>query len=295
MPAEDLWTYKTIGEKGTELTGYPAISVYHDFRYHPKDVITGVFDDWMYDHLGIFAWTVEIWSPQRQAGFTDGFDGKTKSGGFKFIDWYRAHSFEDDVKMLEWSDSALEGKGYVDWYAAEHPQLGKIELGGWNGLYAFRNPPPQFLEKEIAPLAEWAIYHALLAPELRLHSLTATRLQESDTSDKVAYKVRLTVDNVGWLPTYVTKKAAEKRTVRALVVEIELPEGAKLEIGEARIEAGQLEGRAYKSSAPYDWDFDETDERAKIEWVVRATPGTKVKVTAKHQRAGTARHELTLD
>ncbi len=45
MPAEDLWTYQKIGEKGTELTGYPAASVYHDFRYHPKEVITGALDD----------------------------------------------------------------------------------------------------------------------------------------------------------------------------------------------------------------------------------------------------------
>ena len=71
MLAEDLWTFTTIGKRGTEITGYPAISVFHDFRYHPKEVITGVFDDWMYDHLGLFAWTVEIWSPQRQAGLTE--------------------------------------------------------------------------------------------------------------------------------------------------------------------------------------------------------------------------------
>ncbi|MEO0595480.1 MAG: M14 family metallopeptidase, partial [Chloroflexota bacterium] len=68
MPAEDLWTFKKIGEKGTELTNYPNISVFHEFKYHPKEVITGVFDDWLFDHYGLFAWTVEIWSPQRQAG-----------------------------------------------------------------------------------------------------------------------------------------------------------------------------------------------------------------------------------
>ncbi|MGH8678385.1 MAG: M14 family metallopeptidase, partial [Burkholderiales bacterium] len=67
LPAEDLWTYQKIGARGTEITGYPAVSAYHDFRYHPKEVITGDFDTWMYDHRGVFAWTVEIWSPQRQA------------------------------------------------------------------------------------------------------------------------------------------------------------------------------------------------------------------------------------
>lgn len=294
FPAEDLWTYQEIGEKGTELTGYPAISVYHDFRYHPKEVITGVFDDWFYDHLGVFAWTVEIWSPQRQAGITEGFDSKTKSGGFKFIDWYRKHSFEDDVKLLEWSDTALEGKGYIDWYPFEHPQLGKIELGGWHGIYAFRNPPTEFLEREIAPMADWAIYHALIAPELAIQSLSATRLDAEPQGESATYRVRLVVQNVGWLPTNVTQKAVERKAVRGLVAEIELPEGASFEIGEARVERGQLAGQAYKSPAPYDWDFDTSDEVEKIEWVIRAKPGTTVKVKARHQRAGTVRGEVVL-
>ena len=70
MNAEDLWHYRRAGDKGTELTGYPAISVYEEFRYHPKQVIGGVFD-WVYDHLGMFSWVVEIWSPMREAGITE--------------------------------------------------------------------------------------------------------------------------------------------------------------------------------------------------------------------------------
>ena len=53
MHAEDLWVYQKVGAKGTELTGYPNISVFHEFRYHPKDVIGGTFD-WIYEHLGLF-------------------------------------------------------------------------------------------------------------------------------------------------------------------------------------------------------------------------------------------------
>ena len=51
MPAEDLWLYKLFGKKSTELTGYPNISIFHDFKYHPKQVITGGFD-WIYEHHG---------------------------------------------------------------------------------------------------------------------------------------------------------------------------------------------------------------------------------------------------
>ncbi len=130
MPAEDLWTFQKIGQQGKEITGYPAVSVYHDFRYHPKEVITGALDDWMYDHVGVYSWTVEIWSPQRQAGIEE----------YKFIDWYREHPFEDDLKMLAWSDEKLGGQGYVDWYPFEHPQLGPVELGGWNAPAGLPQP-----------------------------------------------------------------------------------------------------------------------------------------------------------
>ena len=279
FPAEDLWTYQKIGERGTAITGYPAISVYHEFRYHPKEVITGVFDDWMYDHFGLFAWTVEIWSPQRQAGITE----------YKYIDWMREHPPEDDLKMLKWSDETLEGKGYVDWYPFEHPQLGPIELGGWNNLHAFRNPPSQFLEKELGLFPDWVIWHLLISPRLEIYNLDVKPL------GKGAYRVRLVVQNTGWLPTYVTKKALEKKTVRGIVYEIELPEGATLESGKRREEHGQLEGRAYKPTSLTGWSIgDPTSDRDKIEWTVHAPSGGTIKLIARHERAGTVRDEVKL-
>ncbi len=281
LPPEDLWTFQHIGKKGTELTGYPAISNFHDFKYHPKEVITGTFDDWAYDHLGLYAWTVEIWSPQRQAGISE----------YKFIDWYREHPLEDALKMLRWSDEKLEGKGYVDWYPFEHPQLGRIELGGWNMQYAWRNPPPQYLEREIAPFADWLTWHALISPRLELHSAQATSLGQ----DK--YLVRLVVQNTGWLPTYISKKALERKVVRGVICEVRLPEGAKLLSGEERHDFGQLEGRAYvgTSATPWAvWRLGGTPDRLKAEWVIHAPSGSAVELIARHDRAGVVRVNLTL-
>lgn len=51
--------------------------------------------------------------------------------------------------MLAWSDASLHGKGYVDWYLFEHPEFGALEIGGWNKIHAFINPPAHLLEKEI--------------------------------------------------------------------------------------------------------------------------------------------------
>jgi len=282
MPPEDLWTFQKIGAKGTEITGYPAASAYHEFRYHPKEVITGDFDSWMYDHRGVYAWTVEIWSPQRQAGIDN----------YKYIEWYREHPLEDDLKLMKWNDKVLKGKGFVDWYPFEHPQLGRVELGGWNSLYTWTNPPHHLLEKEIAPLSRWLVWHALISPQLEIVEASAAVLGEN------AWRVRLVVQNSGWLPTYVTRMAKQKKLARGVVCEIELPENAMLETGKLREELTQLEGRAHKPAAANTWagsSADETDDRLKVEWVVRAPKGATLKLTARHERAGTVRTELRLE
>jgi len=282
MPPEDLWTFQKIGAKGTEITGYPAASAYHEFRYHPKEVITGDFDSWMYDHRGVYAWTVEIWSPQRQAGI----------GDYKYIEWYREHPLEDDLKLMKWNDTVLKGKGFVDWYAFDHPQLGRVELGGWNSLYTWTNPPHHLLEKEIAPFSRWLVWHALISPRLEILQASAVSLGEN------TWRIRLVVQNSGWLPSYVTRMAKQKKLARGVVCEIVLPPGATLETGKLREELNQLEGRAYKPAAANTWagsSADETDDRLKIEWVVRAATGALVKLSARHERAGTARTELHLE
>lgn len=281
LPFEDLGTYQKIGAKGTALTGYPNVSVFHDFRYHPKEVITGAFDDWLYDHQGVFAWTVEIWSPQREAGITD----------YKFIEWYREHPVEDDLKLLAWNDEVLGGKGFVDWYAFEHPQLGPVEIGGWNSLFTWSNPPPALLEREVNRFPAWLVWLALISPRLELLAAEATSLGGD------AYRVRLVVHNTGWLPTYVTKRAQQNKRSRGVVCEIELPDSTALETGRVRVEAGELEGRAYKSASPSSWGGwggDMTDDRLKVEWVVRGASGTRISLVARHDRAGLVRTVVTL-
>lgn len=286
FPAEDLWTFQEIGKHATRVTGYPAISVYHEFRYHPKETIKGVFDDWMYDHFGLIAWTCELWSPHKQAGIdlTTGPDGK---GASRHIDWSRVHPVEEDLKLLRWNDEVLGGRGFVNWRPFQHPQLGPVELGGWDLEYAFRNPPPALLEKEIAPHADFIIWHALVSPLLEFQALTVEPLGNG------LHHIRAVVHNTGWLPTAVTARAVEKKLVRPLEIELGLPAGAALVNGDRKVEAGQLGGRALKLYSDV-WSADPTDDRAKAEWVVRAPAGTAVTVTAVHPRAGRIARTLTL-
>lgn len=278
MAPEDLWVYRAQGKKGTELTGYPAISTYEEFRYHPKEVITGGFE-WIYEHLGLYQWTVEIWCPMREAGITD----------YKYIDWFRDHPVEDDLKMLAWSDTALQGKGYIDWYPFEHPQLGRVEIGGWDKIYAFRNPPAHLLEREIARFPDWLLWNALTSPKLELvHA-------RSESLGHGTYRIEVGVQNTGHLPSYISKRAQQRKQTRGLIGEITLPEGATLVGGARRIHAGELEGRAYKHTLVSFWtDTTPMGDRAKLEWVVRAPAGTAVEVVVRHEKAGTVRASIAL-
>jgi hypothetical protein len=278
-PTSDLRTYLLLGEEATRITGYPAVSIYHEFKYDPKQTVKGGANDWLFDHLGLFSWTTEFWSPQREAGIED----------YQYIDWIRDHPVEDDLKLLRWSDEQLGGKGYVEWYPYEHDQLGALELGGWDLMYAWANVPPQFLEREIAPHSEFALFSLLVSPRLEILTLEAESLGES------SWLVRLVVENTGWLPTQVSDKAVERRAVRPLEAELTLPEAGKVVGGERKVELGQLDGRVQRRSLLWWASDDATSDRAKAEWVVEAPAGSAVQVEARHQRAGTVRRELTLE
>lgn len=270
MPPEDLWVFQTQGKKGEELTGYPAVSVFHDFKYHPKEVITGT-QDWLYTELGSYAWVVEIWCPMREAGITN----------YKYIDWFRNHPIEDDLKLLKWTDEVHQGNGYVNWYEFNHPELGQVELGGWNRFHTFSNPPAHLMEKEVEKFPDWIIFQALMSPQLDLHSTCVTPLGTD------LWRIDFGIQNTGYLPTDVSKLTRQKKHVRGVIGEITLPEGATLIEGKQRVEGPQLEGRNNNHTlVSFFPGANATQDRHRFTWIVRASAGTRIALRAMHDRAG---------
>ena len=105
----------------------------------------------------------------------------------------------------------------------------------------------------------------------------------------------LVVQNTGWLPTYVSKRALARKTVRGIITEVDLPAGASLATGPLRDDAGQLEGKAYKHTGVSFWpDYNVTDDRLKREWIVHAAAGATIGIVARHERAGTLRASVLL-
>lgn len=279
MTPEDLWSYERFSKIGEQLTGYPAIGIWNEFRYHPKEIITGT-QDWLYEHLGALFWTVELWSPNREAGIT----------GYKWIEWYREHPVADDLKLLKWSDEQCGGRAYVDWKPFRHPQLGLVEIGGWDKMNFWRNPPPHLREREVERFPAWLETLALALPRLEMLRAEVRALGAD------SWRVRFAVANAGWLPAYVTKRAIERKVVRGVMFEIHLPPEASLVSGDLRSEGPQLEGHAPKNSLLHFLPGrDITGDRAVAEWVVRAPKGTAIALSARADRAGAVRTEVRLD
>jgi murein tripeptide amidase MpaA len=278
MNTEDLWVFKKIGEMGTKITGYRCVSTFHDFKYHPKEVTTGAFDDWIYDHHGVFTYTIELWDLPTEAGIKDR----------KFIDWWRDHPHAEDLQILKWIDEHGPSDSYLPWQSFDHPQLGKIELGGWNNMYTWRNPPLDFVEAEVKKHYPFMLTLGELLPHLSIYSLDIKKI----SPDK--FHINLVVENSGFLPSYTSQQSKTRKSSRPVRVELELPERAILTDGKRRQELGHLEGRSNKLEVAANSADSPTDNRARLEWVIQAAVGTKILIKIMSERAGSIRREVTL-
>jgi murein tripeptide amidase MpaA len=277
MDTGDLWTFEVIGERAKELTGYKTVSVFHDFKYHPKEVITGVFDDWAYDQLGIFAYTIELWDIVEKAGIEER----------KYIEWLRKHPHEDDLKIYQWVKEHGPEDGYVDWFPFDHPQLGPVEIGGWNRMYTWRNPPHDWMGDEAERNVPYVLSLAEMLPHLKVHTLEANPIESG------AYDVNLVLENTGFFPTYTSNQAKKMKAVRPIRVELELPEGVALVQGRPMVEIGHLEGRSNKLAA-FSFGASSTDNRARAQWTLKGPAGAVITLKILSDRAGSQVKTVTL-
>lgn len=279
MIPEDLWIFKKMGEIGTNATGYRCVSTFHDFKYHPKEVTTGAFDDWIYDHLGIYSFTIELWDLPTEAGIKDR----------KWIEWWREHPHSEDVQIFKWIEEHGEQDSYVEWHEYDHPQLGPVELGGWNIIHSWRNPPISHLESEVSRHYPFILSLGDMLPMLTLHTVKVEPLGNS------GYRLLVVVENKGFLPSSTSAQAKNRKSVRPVRIELEIPKNAKIINGKRRLELGHLEGRSNKISVSSISSNSTTDNRGKVEWVINAPKGSSVVIKVLSERAGIITHKIHLD
>jgi hypothetical protein len=278
LAAADRERYGHLAGIARTLTGYPTKST---LAYWGGGSVYGTSDDWFYDHLGVLAWTTEFWNPLAAAGVS-------RSVPEYWEEWREA----DELALLSWSDRHGAGLCFVDWYPFDHPQLGPVELGGWNQLQ-LANPPPSLLPDVLEGHDRFAFAFALCLPQLAV-ALASVRRVEDD-----AWKVDVVVENVGWLPSTVTERAGSRGLCQPVTCSLDGPDSVVV-IGERVVRLGQLAGAPPNAGVLGDYGFPyggQSDGRRSMlaSFGVRGPAGSSVRISATHPRAGRARIDVTLD
>ncbi|HHY16604.1 MAG TPA: carboxypeptidase [Firmicutes bacterium] len=285
-PREDIQAMIAIGEMGAEETGYPCVPCYEEFYGGGDDFSKGAYDDWLFDHRGILAYTVETWNLAQRAGIHQ-FPRKEKTP---------KEQEEDYLKMLSWNDRELGGKGFENWRTFNHPQLGEVEIGGWYSKYVVQNAPPMFLEAECHKNSMFIFRAAATLPRLELASVKQRAL-----GDEVyeVYEVSALVKNVGFLPTFGSHQAKQLAQARPLVAELCIAgeKAGREVIGKARKEIGHLDGRSGSTSAFSLWSSRSAgvNRVTKVSWVVKAQQGSEITIKVEGERAGYVTEVIKLE
>ena len=198
--------------KYESTTGQKAIPSYSNPRLHRH----GTLISWGYWDFGVIGFVPEFWG-----GFGEDFnkDGKVT-----------------DKERLQWNDEKLKGEGFVNWTKFNPPQLGEVEIGGWKTKFTRQNPPVDMLKGEIEKYVPWMLWLAEISPRVVIK-----RAEVSQVERGKVVKLSVTIENQGYLPTYITQRALEMEIANPVRVQVELKD-AEWVSGKPRVDLGHLNG-----------------------------------------------------
>ncbi|MCC6660757.1 MAG: hypothetical protein IT437_07715 [Phycisphaerales bacterium] len=182
--------------------------------------------------------------------FPGGFFG---GGGQNAPSSSRAPDSPDDAKWVTYSDEKRDGKGFLDWKPFDHPQLGKVEIGGF--VPGFRmNPPEEDLPRLADEQAKFA--SALLDKFPRIGKPTTAAVFVAPG----IWRISVRAVNDGFLPLQ-SAMAGKARRVPPARFSIDVPVDRIL-VGQKIVRFPAVAGGA----------------AAEAQWVVRVPDGEAVNV-----------------
>jgi hypothetical protein len=178
--AQDVAVYDAIAKKGEELMpGYKYLVVYKDLYSAYGGEL-----DWFYAGRGIYTYSNELWTPYlmfMKESTRDPFDNTS-------------YSFD---RYLLFQDA------FVPWKEYDHPQYGKIEIGGFKKNFG-RAHPGFLLESDAHRNMAFSIYHCYHTPKL-----SVTSLVEKDLGDGLT-EVTAVIANSRIMPTHSSQDVKNK-------------------------------------------------------------------------------------
>lgn len=279
----DLAMYNALGDMGKEELGYEVMSTFGGFTPDKSRIRGGTLSDLTFEFMGIPSFMLELWNVYDAAGVD-------RPKEFHF----GAKDEEKELAILRWADRVMGPKAYLNWTKVDHPQLGEVEVGGWNWLYVERNPPEAYLMGLAKGAASFTIKLAKALPKIDIRETEVTRLAEN------IYKISAVIHNSGYLPTYLTSQAVDVHRANPIKVKLEGENGRiSIECCTEKEEIGHLEGRFGRDG---EWSRDRAEWKPverRIVWVIRIeetkTGPVILKLTAGTARCGVARQEIVLE
>ncbi len=270
---DDMAAYETIGSWGTDVTGYPVVCCY-------GDIWSGVLDDWTWEHRGVYGFTPELWDVVGRAA------PDMKMNPMQMRRMAPDKRRELELRLLQWNDRELAGEGFVPWRSFDHPQLGNVEIGGWVTKECRQNPPRHLLAAECHKNIQFPLVFALGLPEVHIDEVTLSPVGGG-------FVISALVSNHGYLDTRISKQAEKQGAVRDDVVELILPEGARLLTGDRITEIGFLEGYGRAQKPVYQRYSEQSRSAARLKWTVVFKSEPKVTVVLRSERGGTVQRTTT--
>ncbi len=268
---QDMNIYKKLGEIAKEETGYPVMNVYDEFGNGEEDVTYGGFDDFCHFHVGVPAYTVELWDMPRRAGCSEHYPPIKESD---------AVQEENMVKAYKWIDENLDGEGYKPWTKFNHEALGEVEIGGIDVKYVVQNPPVKFLPQELEKMSRYMLRVIKALPRVSFHKLTSTKVSEG------VYKIEVSVMNSGYLSTYSLHESLNKTFVKDLSLTLS---GAEIVEGKELTKIGKLEGYGSVTAMNHVYgSFNYGDHKCetKVSWIIKGKEGDLLTIELKGGRIG---------
>ncbi len=180
----DLAVYQLIGKRGEQLLpGYRLMNIAEDlYEVYGGEV------DWLHEMQGVFTYTNELFTPFN-------FFRKPSEEGF--------FGRQEDQRAFE--KYLLLGDGLVKWHEVDHPQYGKIEVGGPKKNW-LRQPPSFLLEEECHRNMAFTLYHADQMPLVKVQSIETKELGDG------LIEVTATIVNDRITPTHSAADVKNKIT-----------------------------------------------------------------------------------
>ena len=154
MDPGDLGIFEQVEAWMTEHTGYATVSGFHEFLYEPEKPLHGDLSDYAYHQRGALAYVVELWDLFKQLGIE-----RKKP----FVDHYMKFTRKDMRALAEFDRQHNAGRVFGSWKKVNHPQLGEVEVNGFDPRVGIWNPPYERLAETCQ--AQSAAFLRVAAPE----------------------------------------------------------------------------------------------------------------------------------